>query len=204
MGQDYDLSKQQLTELVMPPNALRPRPAPRPPDKPLVQPPTPPPQNQPPPPPPPPQPPPTASSTGDRPGRCTERRRATRCTAESITRRHDGAGSGGIAAAGTAEAGAAKAASTERGATSRRKWRKTQIRTRSELRILWTAPERSFSSRSTRAVDDIRTGPSDRTAERAGGSQFLDGRTDDSFRYEGIRLRPLHEPGRQSRSLQLV
>jgi TonB family protein len=58
MGQDYDLSKQQLTELVMPPNAR-----PRPPvdNKPLVQPPAPkpenqpPPQQQPPPPPPPPQ-----------------------------------------------------------------------------------------------------------------------------------------------------
>jgi TonB family protein len=58
MGQDYDLSKQQLTELVMPPDALRPRPAPPVPDKPLVQPPTPQPQNQPPPPPPQQQPPP--------------------------------------------------------------------------------------------------------------------------------------------------
>jgi TonB family protein len=60
MGQDYDLSKQQLTELVMPPDALRPRPGPPAPDKPLVQPPTPQPQNQPPPPPPqqPPPPPP--------------------------------------------------------------------------------------------------------------------------------------------------
>src|SRR5215813_11853509 len=57
MGQDYDLSKQQLTELVMPPDALRPRPAPPVPDKPLVQPPVPQPQNQPPPPPPPPPPP---------------------------------------------------------------------------------------------------------------------------------------------------
>ena len=58
MGQDYDLSKQQLTELVTPPDALRSRPAPAP-DKPLVQPPVPQPQNQPatPPPPPPPQPP---------------------------------------------------------------------------------------------------------------------------------------------------
>jgi TonB family protein len=58
-SQDYDLSKQQLTELVMPPNALRPRPAPVP-DKPLVQPPVPQPKNQPPPQPqpPPPQPPP--------------------------------------------------------------------------------------------------------------------------------------------------
>src|SRR5262249_60146539 len=53
MGQDYDLSKQQLTELVMPPDALRPRPAPPVPEKPLVQPPVPKPQNQPPPPPPP-------------------------------------------------------------------------------------------------------------------------------------------------------
>ena len=57
MGQDYDLSKQQLTELVMPPNALRPRPAPPAPDKPLVQPPAPQPENQPAPPPPPPPPP---------------------------------------------------------------------------------------------------------------------------------------------------
>src|SRR5438876_7956689 len=53
MGQDYDLSKQQLTELVAPPNALRAQPAPAPPDKPLVQPPAPKPENQPPPPPPP-------------------------------------------------------------------------------------------------------------------------------------------------------
>src|SRR6266566_3668255 len=45
MGQDYDLSKNQLTELVMPPDALRPRP--QPPDKPLVQPPVPKPENQP-------------------------------------------------------------------------------------------------------------------------------------------------------------
>src|SRR5262245_66220019 len=37
MSQDYDLSKQQLTELVMPPDALSPRPAPPVPDKPLVQ-----------------------------------------------------------------------------------------------------------------------------------------------------------------------
>jgi TonB family protein len=52
MGQDYDLSKQELTELVVPPDALRPKAAP----KPLVQPPTPQPppnQTQPPPPPPP-------------------------------------------------------------------------------------------------------------------------------------------------------
>src|SRR5258706_9788520 len=56
MGQDYDLSKQ-LTELVVPPDALRPRPAPTAPDKPLIQPPAPQPENQPaPPPPPPPQP----------------------------------------------------------------------------------------------------------------------------------------------------
>src|SRR5262252_922127 len=70
MGQDYDLSREELTELVVPPDALRPKPAV--PDKPLVQPPTPkqetppPPQPQvqqppqqvqpPPPPPPPPQP----------------------------------------------------------------------------------------------------------------------------------------------------
>src|SRR5215470_12984617 len=73
MGQDYDLSKEELTELVVPPEALRPKP-----DKPLVQPPIPqpkpeqqPPQQQPqpqtqpqpqpqqaPPPPPPPPPPP--------------------------------------------------------------------------------------------------------------------------------------------------
>ena len=56
MGQDYDLSKQQLTELIVPPDALRPKPVPAVPDKPLVQPPVPQPQNQPaPPPPPPPQ-----------------------------------------------------------------------------------------------------------------------------------------------------
>src|ERR1041385_1962539 len=54
MGQDYDLSKQQLTELVMPPDALRPKPAPPADNKPLVQPPVPQPENQPPPPPPPP------------------------------------------------------------------------------------------------------------------------------------------------------
>src|ERR1700674_3198017 len=53
MGQDYDLSKEQLTELVMPPNALTPNTA-APPDKPLVQPPAPQPENQPAPPPPPP------------------------------------------------------------------------------------------------------------------------------------------------------
>jgi TonB family protein len=53
MAQDYDLSKQQLTELVFPPDALRPKPAPVP-DKPLIQPPVPQPENQPPPPPPPP------------------------------------------------------------------------------------------------------------------------------------------------------
>jgi TonB family protein len=69
MGQDYDLSKQQITELVMPPDALRPRPAPPAPDKPLVQPPVPQPQNQPPvaqpPPPPPPQPPPPVIGPDD-------------------------------------------------------------------------------------------------------------------------------------------
>src|SRR5256712_12776124 len=53
MGQDYDLSKQQLTELLMPPESLRPKPAV--PDKPLIQPPVPQPENQPAPPPPPPQ-----------------------------------------------------------------------------------------------------------------------------------------------------
>jgi TonB family protein len=58
MGQDYDLSKQQLTELIVPPDALRARPAPAPPDKPLVQPPVPRPENQPAPPPPQQQPPP--------------------------------------------------------------------------------------------------------------------------------------------------
>src|SRR5215467_1423262 len=67
MGQDYDLSREELTELVVPPDALRPKPAV--PEKPLVQPPVPkqqatppPPQVQPPPPqvqqPPPPPPPP--------------------------------------------------------------------------------------------------------------------------------------------------
>src|SRR5438552_14508353 len=50
MGQDYDLSKEQLTELVVPPDSLRPKPAV--PDKPLVQPPAPQPENPPPPPPP--------------------------------------------------------------------------------------------------------------------------------------------------------
>src|SRR5438874_12744507 len=62
LGQDYDLSKQQLTELVVPPEALRPKPPapdkplvqPQLPPKPEVQPPPPPPQQQPPPPPPPP------------------------------------------------------------------------------------------------------------------------------------------------------
>jgi TonB family protein len=71
LPQDYDLSKEELTELVVPPDALRPKPAV--PDKPLVQPPAPkpepqpqpqqqaqqtppPPQVAPPPPPPPPQP----------------------------------------------------------------------------------------------------------------------------------------------------
>jgi TonB family protein len=57
MGQDYDLSKQQLTELIVPPDALRPRPAPPVADKPLVQPPVPQPEVQPAPPPPPPPPP---------------------------------------------------------------------------------------------------------------------------------------------------
>ncbi len=58
MGQDYDLSKQQLTELAIPPDAARPQPAPPVPDKPLVQPPVPKPENQPPPSPQPPPPPP--------------------------------------------------------------------------------------------------------------------------------------------------
>src|SRR6266852_6590881 len=59
MGQDYDLSKQQLTELVAPPDV---RPKPSTPSEPLIQPPAPPPEPQaappapsPPPPPPPPQ-----------------------------------------------------------------------------------------------------------------------------------------------------
>jgi TonB family protein len=62
MSQDYDLSKQQLTELIAPPDALRSKPPTPPPEnKPLVQPPAPrpenrPPQQQPPPPPPPPKP----------------------------------------------------------------------------------------------------------------------------------------------------
>ena len=56
MGQDYDLSKRQLTELVMPPDSVRPKPpAPAPP---LIEPPVPRPEVQPAPPPPPPPPPP--------------------------------------------------------------------------------------------------------------------------------------------------
>ena len=57
MGQDYDLSKQQLTELVMPPDAARPKPPT--PAPPLIEPPVPKPEPQvaPPPPPPPPPPP---------------------------------------------------------------------------------------------------------------------------------------------------
>ena len=59
MSQDYDLSKQQVTELIAPPNALRSKPpSPPPENKPLVQPPAPRPENQPPQPPPPPPPPP--------------------------------------------------------------------------------------------------------------------------------------------------
>jgi TonB family protein len=69
MGQDYDLSKQQLTELIIPPDALRPRSAPVVPDRPLIQPPVPRPENppapQPPPPPPPPQPPPPVIGPDD-------------------------------------------------------------------------------------------------------------------------------------------
>src|SRR5215813_13276067 len=62
MGQDYDLKKEQITELVMPPPSA-PRARPSVPDKPLVQPPPPRPEIQPqpkpqPPPPPPPPPPP--------------------------------------------------------------------------------------------------------------------------------------------------
>src|ERR1051325_1138416 len=73
MGQDYDLSKQQLTELVPPPDALRPKQAP--PAKPLIEPPAPrpepqaapppPPQPPSPPPPPPPQPPPAVITPED-------------------------------------------------------------------------------------------------------------------------------------------
>jgi len=59
MGQDYDLSKQQLTELVVPPDSLRPKP--KLPAPPLIQPPVPQPEPEaaplPPPPPPPPPPP---------------------------------------------------------------------------------------------------------------------------------------------------
>src|SRR5438093_11508639 len=60
MGQDYDLSKQQLTELVVPPDSLRPKPTLRAP--PLIQPPVPQPEPQtaPPPAPAPPPPPPQA------------------------------------------------------------------------------------------------------------------------------------------------
>jgi TonB family protein len=58
MSQDYDLSKQQVTELIAPPDALRSKPpSPPPENKPLVQPPAPRPENQPPQPPPPPPPP---------------------------------------------------------------------------------------------------------------------------------------------------
>lgn len=58
IGQDYDLSKQQVTELIAPPDALRSKPpSPPPENKPLVQPPAPRPENQPPQPPPPPPPP---------------------------------------------------------------------------------------------------------------------------------------------------
>jgi TonB family protein len=59
ISQDYDLSKQQVTELIAPPDALRSKPpSPPPENKPLVQPPAPRPENQPPQPPPPPPPPP--------------------------------------------------------------------------------------------------------------------------------------------------
>ena len=69
MSQDYDLSKQQVTELIAPPDALRSKPpAPPPENKPLVQPPAPRPESQPPQPPPPPpkpQPPPPVIGPDD-------------------------------------------------------------------------------------------------------------------------------------------
>jgi TonB family protein len=58
MGQDYDLSKNQITELVMPPDSLRSKPPAPVEDKPLIQPPTPQQEAQPTPPPPQPPPPP--------------------------------------------------------------------------------------------------------------------------------------------------
>lgn len=58
MGEDYDLSKNQITELVMPPDSLRQRPPAPAEDKPLIQPPIPQPEAQPTPPPPQPPPPP--------------------------------------------------------------------------------------------------------------------------------------------------
>src|SRR5262245_17740394 len=54
LSQDYDLSKNQVVELVMPPDSLRPKP--QVPDRPLIEPPVPKPQVQPPQPPPPPPP----------------------------------------------------------------------------------------------------------------------------------------------------
>jgi TonB family protein len=69
MSQDYDLSKQQVTELIAPTDALRSKPpAPPPENKPLVQPPAPRPESQPPQPPPPPpkpQPPPPVIGPDD-------------------------------------------------------------------------------------------------------------------------------------------
>src|SRR5207253_540096 len=61
MGQDYDLSKQQLTELVVPPDSLRPKP--KLPAPPLIQPPVPQPEPEAAPPPPPPPPPPPTPQT---------------------------------------------------------------------------------------------------------------------------------------------
>src|SRR5205814_9126588 len=66
-GQDYDLSKNQLTELVVPPE-VRPKPRAAVQDKPLIEPPPPPnvqPPSPPPPPPPPPQAPPVVISPED-------------------------------------------------------------------------------------------------------------------------------------------
>ena len=68
LGQDYDLSKQELTELVTPPDALRQRPQPPAEDRPLIQPPVPPQETAPPPPqqpPPPPQTPPPVIGPDD-------------------------------------------------------------------------------------------------------------------------------------------
>ena len=144
MGQDYDLSKEELTELVMPPDALRPKPAV--PDKPLVQPPVPPQQNPPPrkstaaatatatatQPPPPPPPPPAAATVPPvviGPDDVLKEGARPDAAAESLPRRYDRTGASGLAAATAAEAGAAEAASSRR-RTGRLCWRKTRIRTR--------------------------------------------------------------------------